>query len=88
MISDYGLRHVKEETNSVKELLTLQSFDEIGGNSPLHLIHVSRFYWLLSFLIAWAWGFQVGLRPLVWVADWVLASMGSAVTGSVWHGNV
>ncbi len=54
----------------------------------MHLIHAGRFYWLLPFLVVWARGFQVELKPLVWVAVWVLASMGSAVTGSVRHGNI
>ncbi len=88
MIADYSLSRVKKETNSVKESLTLHPFDDIRGDCPNHHIHVGRFFWLLPFLVAWAWGFWVGLRPLVWVAILVWASMGIAVTGGIRHGDI
>ena len=88
MVANNGLRCVKKETNSVKESLTLQPFDDIRGNCPNHHVHVGRFFWLLPFLVAWARGFRVGLRYRVWLAVLVLASMGNAVTGDVRHGDV
>ncbi len=88
LIADYSLSRIKKETNSVKELLTLQPFDDIRGDCPNHRIHVGRFYWLLPFLVAWDQGFQVGLRPLVSVAVLVWSTMGGAVTGSIRHGDV
>ncbi len=88
MIANNYLCRIDVETNSLKESLTLQPFDDIGGDCPNHRIHVGRFYWLLPFLVAWARGFQVGLLPLVWLAVSVLAAMGNAITSSVQHGNV
>ncbi len=77
MITDFGLCHIYEETNSVEESLALLSFDDFGGDIPWHLVHVGRFFRLLPFLVAWAQGFWVGQQLLVWVAVFVLASMGA-----------
>ncbi len=88
VIADNCLRCIKKETNSVKESLALQPFDDIRGDCPNHHIHVSGFFWLLPFLVTLAQGFRVELRPLVWVAVLVWASMGSAVTGGIRHGDI
>ncbi len=76
MVAVCGLCQFWIETNSLEEVLALQSFDEFRGNVPLHQVKVGRFLWLLPFLVAWARGFWVGLRPLVWVAILFWASMG------------
>ncbi len=54
----------------------------------MHCINVNGLFWLLPFLVAWAWSFQVGQRLWVCVAILFLASMGSAVTCGVCHSDI
>ncbi len=43
VIADYSLCRIKKETNSVKESLALQPFNDIRGDCPDHCIHVAGF---------------------------------------------
>ncbi len=54
----------------------------------MHLIWVGGDFLLLLFLLAWAWGFQVEWKLLVWLAILFLSSMEGAVTCSICHGNI
>ncbi len=68
VVSDYGLCSFWAETNSLENLLALLSFNDLGGDCPNHCMVVWVLVWLQPILVAWAWGFWVGLLPLVWLA--------------------
>ncbi len=88
MVLDYGLCSFGAETHSLKDLLAFLSFNDFGGDCPDHYMVVWWLVLLWPVLVAWAWGFWVGLLPLIWLAVLVLAAMRGAVTGGVWHGIV
>ncbi len=63
MIADYGLCHIKKETNSLEELLALLSLNDVEGGIPLHLVHVSRFFWLMPSWLPGPGAFGLGSGP-------------------------
>ncbi len=88
MVSDYSLCGFGAETNSLKDLLAFLSFNDFGGDCPDHYMVVWWLVLLWPVLVAWAWGFWVGLLPLVWLAILVLATMWDTIGDGIQHGDI